>query len=163
VVDVEGAPRARVWHWLAGDQAHAVEGKKADLRLPRTGAKTLLEVVSLVVLARDHCAWTWHTPVTVAVCESGPGVAAVFAEFTWRMLGPGDFQFAAKPSRTSGVRFERFVWDFGDGTRQQTRKPIISHRFVGQPEPWRLVKLEVQASLGRARVARVVVDRSVRE
>jgi hypothetical protein len=77
------------------------------------------------------------------------------------MKGPGHFRLAAKPSRTEGVTFERYIWRFDDGEQRKTRRPVVEHRFDGPRRRWHRVTLEVRGGDRSARTTRVLVDRTV--
>ena len=160
VLELTGAPPgARAWHAVEGGHGRGVAGRWAELLLRASSSA----VVSRVVPGGGACAWTVRTPLDPKGCVTGPGAAKVFADFSWQMVSPGHFRFAAKPSRTEGLVFERYLWDFGDGARKESKTPQIAHRYQGPPARWHLVRLEVVAGKGRARTLRLVVDRSVQE
>lgn len=162
MVEVTGASGAKeAWHWWAARPKEVVDGWKADLLL--TDREQEQELISLVVLGQPPCAWSLRTRIRLAGCEAGPRIAGerAFADFSWQMLGPGYFRLAAKPQRNPGVKTVTYHWAFEDGRSKRTGKPQISHRFSGKPQRYRVVELEVRSSTGRARTARVLVDRSV--
>lgn len=154
VVEVVADGPVRAWHWLEGGRVQ--NGVWAELVAPRGGTLT-----TLVVPGDGACAWTLRRPVGGGDCAAGPRRGAVFADFRWELVSPGHVRLAAKPSRTEGVAFERYRWDFGDGTRKETRDPQVSHRFKPPLKRWNLVTLEVVAGERAAKGSRLVVDRTV--
>jgi len=154
VIEVAAGGSARAWHWL--DAGRPQSGMWAELVAPLSGTLT-----TLVVPEGGACAWTLRRPLGGGECVAGLLQGAVFADFRWELVSPGQVRLAAKPSRTAGVRFERYRWDFGDGTRKETRGPQVSHRFKPPLKRWNLVTLEVVAGDRTAKGLRLVVDRTV--
>jgi hypothetical protein len=87
--------------------------------------------------------------------------AGVRADFHWQLLGPGRFRLSAKPARRADGCHTGYSWEFDDGQRKTTARPVVVHRFAGPPRRWHRVTLEVTALTGRARVTRRLMDRSV--
>ena len=151
-----------VWHMIEGQAPR--HGAWAELVLPSKGT---LPPVATLALAREpdtarDCGWTLSTRLDGKGCVAGPGSRPVFADFAWQLVGPGHYRFAAKPSRTPGVRFARYSWDFGDGTTRKTREPQLKYRYQPPLKRWHLVRLEVEGSDGsRATTVRLAVDRTV--
>jgi hypothetical protein len=161
VVETRGAPRSTIWHWLDEHRDQASEGRSANLLLGDHDDKT--SITSLIVAPQGNCAWSSTTVVAMESCRARPGSKAVLADFSWQMVGPGHFRFAAKPSRTPGVFYTLYHWDFGDGVQKETKSPLVAHRFKGPPRRWHRVTLRVEADKETAESVRAVMDRSVTE
>jgi hypothetical protein len=161
VVETSGAPRSTIWHWLDDHRDHTVEGRVANLLLGDHDDKT--SITSLIVAPQGNCAWRSTLPVAMDSCRARSGSKAVLSDFSWQMVGPGHFRFAAKPSRTPGVWYKLYHWDFGDGAKKKTKTPLVAHRFEGPARRWHLVTLRVETDKESAASVRAVMDRSVTE
>lgn len=159
VVEVRGAPPSTIWHWLDGQRDQAVEGRVANLLLGDHDDTSTIR--TLIVEPKGTCAWSSATPVAMVSCQARPGSRAVMSDFSWQMVGPGHFRFAAKPSRTPGIWYKLYHWDFGDGDMKRTKTPLVAHRFKGPAKRWHLVKLRVETDKESAESVRAVMDRSV--
>jgi hypothetical protein len=156
----------RGWHSWAKEPNAPHAGRLANLHvgLP-AGAELVLQ--SLAVDQERSCAWSVSTAMRVARCTAGPAAGPVFADFSWQMVSPAQFRFAAEPSRHPEVTFEQYRWSFGDGEHLTTHDPLVAHRFKGARERWHLVRLTVTARSSsaagelQASAVRAVMDRSV--
>jgi hypothetical protein len=158
-VVLEAPSGPTIWH--REGQGPWISGSWAELVLPRQGPWPV-QITSVTVPVRQPpCAWTVRRAVDGSRCQGGPRRGAVFADFSWELISPGHFRFAAKPSRTPGLRFDRYLWDFGDGSRKESTKPRVSHRFAPPLRRNHLVRLEVVAGKTRAAGLRLVIDRTV--
>lgn len=163
VVELKG-PAGRAWHRWDTEGHTPLPGRLRDLVLPPgASAGSELAVQSVLEPAGESCLWRLRTPVTVADCRAGPRPDAVFAAYSWQMVGPGHFRFAALPLRGEAPQVTRHAWDFGDGTTRASTAPMVAHRFADPPKHYHRVKLTVETGAGSATTERVVVDRSVPE
>jgi hypothetical protein len=96
--------------------------------------------------------------VAVQPCSAGPS-RGLFADFSWQLIGPTVFRLAAKPPRITPQGPVRYSWVFGDGQRREVAHPATVHRYHDN-KPQHLVRLELRIGTRRARVVKVVTDRS---
>lgn len=150
-----------LWHgWTSG---HPHAGRMVNLRVPSD--RNPLQLQTTFVDRKNNCRRVVKTDVTRAKadqCTSTNKAGEVFADFSWKYVGPGQFSFAAQPPRTQKTRFDSYYWDFGDGTIRETKAPRTHHHYQTSRRQW-VVQLIVKGPKAAAKTQRVVTDRSTLE
>jgi len=146
-----------IWHRVGDDVSSYRAGRMANIRLAKDATGEL--TISSMVRQEIQCWRTLQTKVTVKDCDAGPRPDAVFADFTWQLVGPGHFRAAAKLARGKGGQFDRYRWSFGDGKKKNLKTPATAHSCELRPD-FHLVTLTVVRGKESATTQRAVFDRT---